>query len=140
MKPFPVAPKRPHEIIQHGEARMDDYYWLRQREDPEVLKHLHVEMDYLEEVMGHTQPLQQTLFSEMKGRIQETDSTVPEERGGYLYYERMEEGKQYPIFCRRKDSFNNPEEILLDQNEVADGKVFCSVSAFEVSPDGNTLA
>jgi oligopeptidase B len=140
MKPFPVAPKRPHEIAQHGETRVDNYYWLRQRENPQVLKHLRVEMDYLEEVMGHTHSLQEVLFSEMKGRIQETDSTVPEKRGGYLYYERTEEGRQYPIFCRKKDSPGNPEEILLDQNEVAEGKIFCSISAFKVSPDGRTLA
>ncbi|MBK9927666.1 MAG: S9 family peptidase [Anaerolineales bacterium] len=140
MKSFPIALKRPYEITQHGETRIDHYHWLRQREDPDVLKHLHVEMDYLEEVMGHTKPLQETLFSEMKERIQETDSTVPEERGGYLYYERTEAGKQYPIFCRKKISTGSPEEILLDQNVLAEGKDFCSVSAFEVSPDGNTLA
>jgi oligopeptidase B len=140
MKPSPVAPKRPHEITQHGETRVDEYYWLRQREDPEVLKYLHAEMDYLKDVMGHTQPLQETLFSEMKERIQEDDSTVPEKRGGYLYYERTEAGKQYPIFCRRKDSPESPEEILLDQNELAEGKTFCSVSGFEVSPDHTKLA
>jgi oligopeptidase B len=140
MKPFPVAPKRHYEITQHGETRVDKYHWLRQREDPEVLKHLHIEMDYLEEVMGRTKPLQETLFSEMKGRIQETDSAVPEERGGYLYYERTEAGRQYPIFCRRKDVEESPEELLLDQNALAEGNAFCSVSAFEVSPDGNTLA
>ncbi|HKJ38762.1 MAG TPA: S9 family peptidase, partial [Anaerolineales bacterium] len=83
---------------------------------------------------------QETLFSEMKERIQETDSTVPEKRGAYLYYERTEAGKQYPIFCRRKDSADSPEEILLDQNELAEGKIFCSVSGFAVSPDDSKLA
>ena len=94
MPSFPVAPKRPHTITQHGQTRVDDYFWLRQREDPEVLKYLTSQMDYLEEVMGHTKPLQERLFSEMKARIQETDSTVPEERGGYWYYTRTEAGKQ----------------------------------------------
>lgn len=136
----PVAPKKPHEITQHGQSRIDHYYWLRHREDTEVLKYLHAELEYLEESMMPTKPLQETLFSEMKGRIQETDSTVPEERGGYWYYQRTEAGKQYPIFCRRKDSMDNPEEILLDQNILAEGKTFCSVSAFEVSPDGTKLA
>ncbi len=140
MSSFPIAPKRPHSIAQHGEIRADDYFWLRNREDPEVLKYLTSQMDYLDEVMGHTKPLQEMLFSEMKARIQETDSTVPEKRGGYLYYQRTEAGRQYPIFCRRKDSMNNPEEILLDQNMLAEGKSFCSVSAFEVSPDGSKLA
>ncbi len=140
MIPFPVPPKRPYEITQHGKTRVDDYFWLRQREDPEVLKYLQAQMDYLEEVMGHTKPLQETLFSEMKSRIQETDSTVPEKRGGYLYYERTEAGRQYPIFCRRKDLPGSPEEVLLDQNILAEGATFCSVSAFSISPDGNKLA
>ncbi len=140
MKPYPIAPKHPHTVTQHGETRTDDYFWLRQRENPEVLEHLQAEMDYLEEATQHTKPLQEALFSEMKGRIQETDSTVPEERGGYLYYERTEAGKQYPIFCRRRDWAGSPEEILLDQNTLAEGKSFCSVSAFAVSPDGTKLA
>jgi oligopeptidase B len=140
MKSFPIAKKQPHKITQHGQTRVDNYYWLRQREDPDVLKYLQNEMDYLEESMKETKPLQETLFSEMKGRIQETDSTVPEERGGYLYYRRTETGKQYPIFCRKKNTMDAPEEILLDQNMLAEGKIFCSVSAFKVSPDGTRLA
>jgi oligopeptidase B len=140
MSSFPIAPKRPYEITQHGETRVDNYFWLRYREDPEVLKYLNAQMDYLDEVMGHTKSLQETLFSEMKGRIKETDSTVPEKRGGYLYYTRTEDGKQYPIFCRQKDSPDSPEEILLDQNALADGQIFCSVGGFVVSPDGTKLA
>src|SRR5215510_12570534 len=140
MSSFPIAPKRPYEITQHGETRVDNYFWLRYREDPEVLKYLTAHNEYLDEVMGHTKLLQEELFSEMKGRIKETDSTVPEKRGEYLYYTRTEAGKQYPIFCRRKDSSDSQEEILLDQNELAEGKIFCSVSAFSVSPDGNKLA
>ena len=101
---------------------------------------LNAEMGYLEESMKHTMPLQETLFSEMKARIQETDSTVPEERGGYLYYQRTEAGRQYPIFCRRRNAAGSPEEVLLDQNALAEGRIFCSVGAFTVSPDGNKLA
>ena len=140
MTTFPIAPKRPHKITQHGETRIDNYYWLRNREDPEVLKYLRAQTAYLENAMEHTKPLQEILFSEMRGRVQETDSTVPEKRGGYLYFDRTEAGKQYPIFCRRKDSSESPEEILLDQNELAEGKIFCSVSGFAVSPDDNKLA
>src|SRR5258706_4384699 len=140
MPSFPIAPKRPYTITQHGETRVDDYFWLRNREDPEVMKYLTAQMGYLDEIMGHTKPLHEQLFSEMKNRIQETDSTVPEKRGGYWYYIRTETGKQYPIFCRRKDTMENPEEILLDQNVLAEGKIFCSVSGFSVSPDGNKLA
>ena len=140
MSSHPIAPKRPHVITQHGETRNDEYFWLRNREDPEVLKFLTAHMDYLEEVMGRVKPLQENLFSEMKGRIQETDTSVPEKRGGYWYYSRTEAGKQYPIFCRKKESLENPEEILLDQNQLAEGHTFCSVSGFSVSPNGNTLA
>jgi len=136
----PAPPRKPHKLTQHGHTRVDNYYWLRNREDPEVLKFLHAQMEYLENVMEHTKPLQETLFSEMKGRIKETDSTVPEKRGAYLYYDRTEAGKQYPIFCRRKDSADSPEEILLDQNLLAEGKTFCSVSGFAVSPDDTKLA
>lgn len=137
---FPIPPKRPHPITQHGETRIDNYYWMRDREDPEVLKYLRAENDYLEEVMGHTKPLQEMLYAEMRGRMKETDATVPERRGGYLYYARTEEGHQYPVYCRRKDSPESPEEILLDQNQLAEGQPFCSVGAFTVSPDGTKLA
>ena len=140
MLSYPTAPKRPYEITQHGQTRIDNYYWMRHREDPEVMKYLHAESDYLEEIMGHTKPLQATLYAEMKNRLKETDSTVPEKRGEYFYYFRTEAGKQYPIYCRRKGSLESPEQILLDQNTLAQGKSFCSVGALIVSPDGNKLA
>ena len=140
MLSYPTAPKRPYEITQHGQTRIDNYYWMRDRSDPEVLKYLHAENDYLEEIMGHTKSLQETLYAEMKARIKETDSTIPEKRGEYFYYSRQEAGKQYPIYCRKKGSLDHPEEILLDQNGLAEGKSFCSVGALTVSPDGNKLA
>jgi oligopeptidase B len=140
MLSYPTAPKRPYEITQHGQTRIDNYYWMRDRSDPEVLKYLHAENDYLEEIMGHTKSLQETLYAEMKGRIKETDSSVPEKRGEYFYYSRNEEGKQYPIYCRKKASLDSPEEILLDQNILAEGRSFCSVGALTVSPDGTKLA
>ena len=140
MPSFPIAPKRDHLITQHGKTRNDEYYWLREKENPEVLDYLRAESDYLEEVLGHTQPLQETLFAEMKGRIKEADSSVPEKRGGYFYYSRMEQGKSYPIYCRKKGSLESPEEVLLDHNALAEGHDFSSVGAVEVSPDGNKLA
>src|SRR5919106_3623885 len=140
MLPYPTAPKRPYEITQHGQTRIDNYYWMRDRSDPEVLRYLHAENDYLEEIMGHTKSLQETLYAEMKSRIKETDSTIPEKKGEYFYYSRMEEGKQYPIYCRKRGSLDQPEEILLDQNDLAEGKSFCSVGALTVSPDGSKLA
>lgn len=140
MLSYPTAPKRPYTITQHGQTRIDNYYWMRDRTDPEVLKYLHAENDYLEEIMGHTKPIQETLYNEMKERIKETDSTVPEKQGEYFYYSRTEEGKQYPIYCRKQFSLEHPEQILLDQNKLAEGKSFCSVGALTVSPDGNKLA
>jgi oligopeptidase B len=140
MSSFPVASKRPYEIKQHGTTRIDNYYWMRDRNDPETMKHLRAESDYLDEILQHTKPLQEQLFAEMKARIKEDDSTVPEKRGGYFYYARNEEGKQYPIFCRKKGSLESAEEILLDQNALAEGRCFCSVGAFSVSPDGEKLA
>jgi len=140
MTAFPLAPKRPYEITQHGQTRLDNYFWMRNRDDPEVLKYLRAESDYLEEVMQHTLPLQESLFAEMRGRIQETDQSAPALDGGYWYYIRTEQGKQYPIYCRRRGSLGAPEEILLDHNALAAGADFCRIGGFSVSPDGNKLA
>ncbi len=137
---MPQAPKRPKEITQHGQTRIDNYFWMRYREDPEVLKYLNSETDYHEEVMQHTQNLQKTLFNEMKARIKEDDISAPEKNGEYFYYTRQEAGKQYPIYCRKKGALSEPEQILLDQNELAEGKNFLRIGAFSVSPDGNKLA
>src|SRR5829696_7397294 len=122
---FPVAPKRPKEVTQHNQTRVDNYFWMRHREDPEVLKYLHAEQDYLEEIMQHTRPLQEQLFQEMKARIKEDDSSAPEKDGEYVYYTRFEAGKQYPFYCRKKVSSDAPEEILLDQNALAGESDFC---------------
>jgi oligopeptidase B len=140
MPTHPIPPKREHRITQHGVTRNDEYHWMRNRKDPEVLKYLQAENEYLDEVLSHIKPLQEKLFQEMKGRIQETDSSVPVKKDNYFYYTRNEAGKQYPIFCRKKDSLDAPEEILLDQNILAEGHEFCSVSAFSVSPDHTKLA
>ncbi|HET9587159.1 MAG TPA: S9 family peptidase, partial [Anaerolineales bacterium] len=137
---FPIAPKRPQEITQHGRTRVDNYFWMRYREDPEVLKYLHAEQDYLEEVMQHTRPLQEQLFQEMKSRIKEDDSSAPEKDGQYVYYTRYETGKQYPFYCRKKAAAEGPEEILLDQNALAGENNFCRIGSFSVSPDENLLA
>lgn len=146
MPSTPTAPKRPYQITQHRQTRIDDYFWLRYREDPEVLKYLHAESDYQEEIMQHTRPLQDGLFLEMKGRIKETDTSALEKRGEYYYYTRTEAGNQYPIYCRvpsqnvKNGMPEGGEQILLDQNKIAEGKSFCRIGAFSVSPDGNKLA
>ncbi|MFN8597558.1 MAG: S9 family peptidase [Anaerolineae bacterium] len=140
MPDAPIAPKRPHTITQHGQTRIDDYFWLRNRDDPAVLDYLKAENDYLDEVLQHTQPLQQQLFAEMKARLKEDDASVPERRGDYFYYTRYETGKQYPLYCRKHDSLDAPEELLLDQNALAEGHDFCRIGAFAVSPDHQTVA
>ena len=144
MASFPVAVKKPKAIIQHDQARVDDYFWMRYRDDPDVLKYLHAEQDYLEEIMQHTQPLQETLFLEMKGRIKEDDSSAPEKDGGFFYYTRYEPGKQYPFYCRKKATLEAPldsaEEILLDQNTLVGETNFCRIGSFSISPDATKLA
>ncbi|MEO8357550.1 MAG: S9 family peptidase [Chloroflexota bacterium] len=140
MMTFPVAPKRPKEITQHDQTRVDNYFWMRYREDPEVLQYLHAEQDYLEEIMQHTKPLQEQLFQEMKGRIKEDDASAPEKNGDYIYYTRYETGKQYPFFCRKKLTPDAPEEILIDQNALAGETDFCRIGAFAISPDATKLA
>jgi oligopeptidase B len=140
MTAYPIPPKREFPITQHGVTRNDEYYWMRNREDPEAIKYLQDENIYLDEALKHIKPLQEKLFQEMKSRIREVDSSVPEKNGNYYYYTRTEAGRQYPIFCRKRDSLNAPEEILLDQNILAEGHEFCSVSAFSISPDHTKLA
>ncbi|MBK8822272.1 MAG: S9 family peptidase [Anaerolineales bacterium] len=127
-------------MIQHGITRIDEYYWMREREDPQVVEYLQAENQYLEEALKHIQPLEDTLFQEMKGRIKEVDSSAPEKIRNYFYYTRTEADKQYPVYCRKKDTLEAPEEILLDQNQLAQGHEFCSVSAFSISPDETKLA
>lgn len=139
MPSHPVAPKRPKSLTLHEHTRIDNYFWMRERDDPETLKHLQTEIDYLDEMTQHTRMLRTKLFDEMKRRIKEDDATIPEKRGDYYYYLRHEQGKQYPIFCRKHGSLIASEEILLDQNQLAENRTFCSVAAFSVSPDSNKL-
>jgi len=136
----PQAKKIPKEIVEHGVARTDDYYWLREKESTEVIAHLKAENAYTRESLADTEELQETLFKEMKGRMNENDMSSPYKHGDYFYYSRTEEGKQYPIFCRKQSSLDTPEEILLDENLVAEGHDFLSVAFLEVSPDHTKLA
>ena len=99
--PEPTAPKRPHELIAHGDTRIDPWFWLRDLEDPETLEYLKAENAHTDAVMAPETELIESLFEEMRGRIKEDDSTVPEKEGDYFYYTRFEEGSQYPIHCRK---------------------------------------
>jgi oligopeptidase B len=136
----PVVEKKPHELEAHGDVRIDDYYWLRERTNPEVLAYLEAENTYTAAVMVPTEALQAELFEELKNRIPPDDSTVPALSDGYYYYKRYEEDLEYPIHCRREGSLEAPEEIILDANRVAEGHDFCSVRGLAVSPDTNLLA
>jgi oligopeptidase B len=136
----PVARVIPKVDTLHGDIRVDEYHWMRFREDPAVIQYLQAENEYTSAMMRHTEPLQERLYNEILGRIQQTDLTVPERRGNYFYYSRMEEGKQYSIFARRRGSLDAPEEILLDQNVLAEGKPFLSVGTMVISPDHRLLA
>ncbi|HVF74568.1 MAG TPA: S9 family peptidase, partial [Acidimicrobiales bacterium] len=136
----PTAERRPHVIEAHGDQRTDDWYWLRDREDPAVLAHLEAENAHTKAMLASTEPLQQELFDEIVARIQETDLSVPVRKGDYWYYSRTVEGLQYPIACRRRGAEDGPEQVLLDENELAEGHDFLAVANDAVSPDHNLLA
>jgi len=131
----PVAKKIPHELEIHGDVRIDEYYWLRERDNPEVLAYLDAENAYTANVMAHTQGLQEKLFQELKGRTEPDEESVPYKYGDYYYYHRYEKGRDYPIYCRKKGSLSAAEQILLDVNKIAAGHEYFDVPEFEPSPD-----
>jgi len=136
----PVAAKRPHIHRLHGDERVDNYYWLRERADPEVIRYLEAENVYTEAMMQPTEPLQSRLYEEMLGRIQETDLSVPHRKGDFYYYTRTEAGQAYPIHCRKQGSLEAPEEVLLDQNKLAAGHEYFQLGALQISPNQKLLA
>ncbi len=136
----PVAPKKTQVLTKHGDERIDNYFWMRDSNDPKVIAYLEAENAYTDAIMQNTEPLQNTLYNEMLARIKETDLSVPYRQGDYYYYSRTEEGRSYPIHCRKKGSLNALEEILLDQNELAKGYEYFSLGTFKVSPNHQILA
>jgi oligopeptidase B len=136
----PVAKIVPHMTEVNGHKMVDNYFWLRDKPNPEVRAYLEAENVYTDAVMKPTLPFQEKLYGEMLSRVKENDVEVPYREGDYFYYVRTEAGKQYPIRCRRKGNMDAPEEVILDQNELAKGQAFMSIAAFAVSPDGNLLA
>jgi oligopeptidase B len=137
----PVARRIAHVTELHGDHLVDDYYWLREKDNPAVLDCLRAEDAYTDAVMKPTKPLQDKIYMEMLARVQEPDDTVPYRDGDWLYYRRTEPGKQYPTYLRKRASTtNSTQEILLDLNAMAVGKQFLDVSATEPSDDGNLLA
>ncbi|HET6976864.1 MAG TPA: S9 family peptidase [Pyrinomonadaceae bacterium] len=136
----PMADKKTKTTNIHGVTLVDDYFWLREKTNPAVMSHLKAEDAYTDTVMKPTAALQEKLYNEMLSHIKQTDTNVPYRYGNYFYYTRTEEGKQYPIFCRKKGSTDAAEEILLDVNEMAKGQQFMSIGDFIPSDDGNLLA
>jgi oligopeptidase B len=136
----PKAKKIPKTLEKHGDVRIDNYYWLNDRENPEVIAYLNAENDYLHAQLDHTKPLQTQLYNEIVGRIKQDDTTPPYFLDGFYYYSRFETGKEYPIYCRKKGTTDAPETIILDVNELAKGTSFCNVSNIDISPDTNLLA
>ncbi|HEX6644455.1 MAG TPA: hypothetical protein VF037_07250, partial [Gemmatimonadales bacterium] len=126
--------------LHHGDARPDDWHWLRDRGNPDVRAYLEAENAWTEAFMAPAEELQERLYAEMLGRIQETDLSVPEQVDGWWYYSRTEAGKQYPIHCRRRGSLDAPEEVVLDQNELAAGSDYFRLGALKPSPDHRLLA
>jgi oligopeptidase B len=136
----PVVERRPHVDTLHGDVRSDDYFWLRNKSDPAVKSYLEAENAYAEAMLAPLKGLREQLYTEMLARIKQTDLSVPYRLDGYLYYTRTVEGQQYPIFARKRGSESAPEQITLDQNELAKGQTFMSISIYDVSNDGNLLA
>lgn len=136
---YPVAAKHPKILSIHGDTRTDDYYWLNDRETPEVIAYLTAENDYTKRVMQHTEDFQKVLFEEIKGRIKEDDNSVPYKLNGYWYITRFEKGQDYPVYTRKKDTLDAPEEILFDCNAMAKNEPYFNLGSISISPD-NTLA
>ncbi len=136
----PVAPRMEHKEVRHGATVTDDYFWLREKSNPEVTRYLNAENAYTEAMTRSMQPFVDALYQEMLGHIKQTDLSVPTPFGGYYYYSRTEEGKQYPVRSRRKGSMEAPEQVLLDLNQLAGGRKFVELGGFAVSDDHNLLA
>lgn len=136
----PMAKTVPKTDSIHGEVRVDNYFWLRNRNNPEVIEYLEAENKYTEAMMKHTEKLQEQLYQELLGRIKETDLSVPEKIDAYYYYTRTEEGKQYPTYCRKKGNLEAEEEILLDQNALAAGHKYLRIGVYKISPNHQFLA
>jgi oligopeptidase B len=136
----PIAEQRDTAMTIHGDTRIDKYYWMNDRNDPKVIAYLTAENEYLDTIMEPHKELRKKLYEEMRGRIMETDASVPYLKNGYYYYSRFEDKKEYPIYCRKKGSLEATEEIILDVNVLATGHEYYQVGGMSVSPDAQWLA
>ena len=150
MKP-PIAGKIPYKLVNLGDTRVDDYYWMKltdaqknaaqpDEQTRKVLNYLKAENKYTDEVMEHTSTLQDKLYDEIIGRIKKDDQSVPVKENGYFYYTRYEKGGEYPVFCRKKGSLDAPEEIMLNGNELAKGNDYFQIGGVSVSENSEILA
>lgn len=131
----PKAVKKPKKLTKHKDVRIDDYFWLNDRNNPEVIAYLNAENEYFEKIMAPLKPLQETLFQELRSRIKEDDESVPYLYNGYFYITRFEKGKEYPIYSRKKETLDAPEEIMFECNEMAKGHDYFKLGGIEISSD-----
>ncbi len=131
----PVAEKIPKKLEIHGDTRIDNYFWLNERENPKVIDYLNAENSYYDGMTEHTKKFQEDLFEEMKGRIKEDDESVPYKSNGYYYITRFETGKQYPVYIRKKDNLDAPEELLFDVNKMAEGHDYYALIGMNITED-----
>lgn len=137
---IPKAKKVPLKLEKHGDIRVDEYYWLNDRTDQEVIRYLEEENAYTKEVLSDTEDLQEKLFKEIVGRIKEDDESVPYFKNGYWYYSKYEKGQEHPIYCRKKGSLEDEEQVMLNVNELAEGHSYYHVAGMSISPDNRFLA
>jgi oligopeptidase B len=136
----PRAEKIDKVMSMHDHERIDEYYWLNERDNPKVIDYLNAENNYRDQYMKDYKSLENELFEEIKSRIKEDDSSVPYLENGYYYYTRFEKGKQYPIYCRKKGNLNNKEEILIDVNKISKGHEYFRIGGIDISPDNKIMA
>ena len=136
----PLAKSVPFEMTAHGDTRVDEYYWMRDRENPEVIAYLNEENAYREKIMKATEPLQERLYEEIVARIKKDDSSVPYELDGYFYYTRFNADSEYPLYCRKEGSLEAEEEVLLDVNELAEGHDYYQVTGLSMHPNNQKIS
>lgn len=136
----PVAAVKPHTFSEHGSIRTDNYFWLKERESPEVIAYLDAENAYAQGMLEHTRAKEEALFLELKARVKENDESVPYKDGGYFYYNKYRQGKDYAINYRKRGSLDAEEELLMDENERAKGHSYYDLGTLEISSDNQLLA
>ena len=135
----PIAERIPYQLKEHNDIRLDDYYWLKERDNPEVIDYLERENDYFKKMTIDSEPFREDLFEELKSRIKEDDESVPYFYTEYWYVTRFKKGQQYPIYIRKKDSLDAVEEVLFDCNKMAEGLDYFRLVGVNVSPDNTKV-